>query len=143
MRGRHARDRAFVVRSGDDIHDAFETPRHRGGHPDLGVSGGRRKPFGRRGIAQRSCATCHAIADGESPLTDAPPFARLQFRYGPGGLAELLEKGMVKDRPRPLEEGGRPLHPRMPAFPLDDDEVLALAEYLQSFEASKAGPRRR
>ena len=88
-----------------------------------------------RAIAQRYCATCHHIADGESPLEDAPPFASLKYRYGAGGLAELLEKGMIKDHPYPLEEGTRLLHPRMPAFPLDEDEVVALANYLRSFEA--------
>lgn len=86
-------------------------------------------------VAQRYCATCHNISDGESPLTDAPPFASLKYRYGAGGLAELLEKGMIKDRPYPLEEGARLLHPRMPAFPLDQDEVVALANYLRTFEA--------
>ena len=87
-----------------------------------------------RDIARRYCAACHALGDSESPLEDAPPFARLQDRYGAGGLAELLEKGMIKDRPHPLEECRRRLHPRMPAFVLDDDEVLALAAYLRTFE---------
>ena len=94
-----------------------------------------------RAVAQRHCATCHAIADGESPLLDAPPFAALRFRYGAGGLAELLEKGMIKDHPRPLEEGTRLLHPRMPAFPLDEDEVVALADYLRTFEKQEPAPR--
>jgi mono/diheme cytochrome c family protein len=87
-----------------------------------------------RKVAERNCAVCHAIADGESPLQDAPPFARLKYRYGAGGLTELLEKGMIKDWPRPLEEGSRLLHPRMPAFQLGEDEVVALAEYLRTFE---------
>ena len=87
-----------------------------------------------REVARNYCASCHNIADGESPLEDAPPFARLKFRYGAGGLAELLEKGMIKNRPYPLEEGKRLLHPRMPAFPLDEDEVVALADYLRTFE---------
>lgn len=91
-------------------------------------------------IAQRHCATCHAISDGESPLEDAPPFARLHYRYGPGGLAELLEKGMIKDWPRPLEEGTRRIHPRMPAFQLDEDEVVALADYLRTFENQQQEP---
>ena len=60
-----------------------------------------------RAVAQRYCATCHHIADGESPLEAAPPFASLKDRYGAGGLAELLEKGMIKDRPRPLQAGKR------------------------------------
>lgn len=91
-----------------------------------------------RAVAERHCASCHALADGQSPLSDAPPFARLKYRYGAGGLAELLEKGMIKDWPRPLEEGSRLLHPRMPAFRLDEDEVLALAEYLRTFENTQS-----
>ena len=87
-----------------------------------------------RKVAERNCAVCHAVGDGESPLEDAPPFARLQYRYGAGGLAELLEKGMIKDWPRPLEEGTRRLHPRMPAFPLDQDEIVSLAAYMRTFE---------
>ncbi len=87
-----------------------------------------------RAVAQRYCATCHHIADGESPLGDAPPFASLKDRYGAGGLAELLEKGMIKDRPHPLQAGKRLVHPRMPAFPLREDEVVALANYLRTFE---------
>lgn len=87
-----------------------------------------------RGVAQRYCASCHAVADGRSPLSDAPPFARLHRRYGAGGLAELLETGMIADWPFPLEEGARPMHPRMPASPLTQDEVVALADYLRSFE---------
>ena len=90
-------------------------------------------------VAQRHCAACHDIAAGKSPLEDAPPFARLHSRYGAGGLAELLGRGMIKDYPRPLEEGSRMLHPRMPAFPLDDDEVAALAAYMRTFEAGE-GP---
>ena len=96
-----------------------------------------------RQIAQRHCATCHAIAAGESPLEDAPPFARLSQRYGAGGLAELLEKGMIANRPRPLEEGTRLLHPRMPAFPLEDREVVALADYLRTFEHDGTGNKRK
>lgn len=87
-----------------------------------------------RTVAQRHCATCHAIDVGESPMKDAPAFAKLRYRYGAGGLAELLQKGMIKDWPRPLEEGARPMHPRMPAFPLDEDEVVVLVDYLRSLE---------
>jgi cytochrome c len=87
-------------------------------------------------VAERHCAACHAIASGESPLRDAPPFAQLHNRYGAGGLVELLGKGMIQDMPRPLEEGARQLHPRMPAFPLGDDEIVALAAYLRTFEGS-------
>lgn len=94
-----------------------------------------------RMVAQRHCATCHAIADGRSPLPDAPPFARLRYRYGPGGLAELLKRGMIKDWPSPLEEGSRQLHPRMPAFPLSVDEIAALTVYLETLDPGSAKDR--
>ena len=87
-------------------------------------------------VAERHCAACHSIASGESPLQDAPPFAQLHSRYGAGGLVELLGKGMIQDMPRPLEEGARQLHPRMPAFPLGQDEIVALATYLRTLEGS-------
>ena len=85
-------------------------------------------------VAERHCASCHSIANGKSPVPDAPPFAQLHNRYGAGGLVELLEKGMIKDMPRPLAEGDRRVHPRMPAFPLGGDEVVVLAAYLRTFE---------
>lgn len=90
-----------------------------------------------KAVAQRYCATCHNIASGESPLPDAPPFATLKDRYRAGGLAQLLEKGMIENHPYPLEEGRRRIHPRMPAFPLGEDEVVALADYLRTFEAAE------
>ena len=96
-----------------------------------------------RKVAERNCAACHAIDDGESPLKEAPPFARLKYRYGPGGLAQLLEEGMIKNWPRSLEEGAAPIHPRMPALDLGEDEVNALADYLRSLEGRDAGQRRR
>ena len=89
-----------------------------------------------RAVAQRYCATCHNVAAGESPLPDAPPFATLKWRYGAGGLAQLLEEGMIKDHPYPLEEGKRRIHPRMPAFPLSEEEVVTLADYLRTFETA-------
>ncbi len=95
-----------------------------------------------RKVAERNCAACHAIGDGESPLKEAPPFARLKYRYGPGGLAQLLEEGMIKNWPRPLEEGAAPIHPRMPALELGEDETNALVDYLRSLERPDAVQRR-
>jgi len=89
-----------------------------------------------RAVAQRYCATCHNIGAGDSPLPDAPAFATLKWRYGAGGLAQLLEEGMIKDHPYPLEEGKRRIHPRMPAFPLSEEEVVTLADYLRTFETA-------
>lgn len=85
-------------------------------------------------VAQRNCGGCHAVATGASPLADAPPFRTLHTRYGAGGLAELLERGMLADHPRALDEGARTPNPRMPAAKLGEDEVASLVAYLRSLE---------
>lgn len=89
-------------------------------------------PQGQR-VAQRACGGCHAVAEGASPLADAPPFRNLHRRYPAGGLPQLLAEGMLP-ADRPQEEGSRPGHPRMPEAQLDLDEVAALTAYLRSLE---------
>ena len=91
--------------------------------------------YGQR-IAQRGCGGCHAVADGASPMADAPPFRVLHRRYPAGGLAQLLEEGMLPPD-RPLEEGAPRTHPRMPAVALGSDEVAALTAYLRSLEPTR------
>ena len=86
-----------------------------------------------RGIAERYCGGCHAVASGESRLPDAPPFRDLHLRYGPGGLDALLKEGMITPDPS-LEEGNMPGHPRMPQAALGVDERVYLAAYLRSLE---------
>lgn len=88
--------------------------------------------YGQR-IAARSCGGCHAVAEGASAEGGAPPFRDLYRRYPPGGLAQLLEEGMLPSD-RPPEEGARPMHPRMPTVSLDVDEVAALTAYLRSLD---------
>jgi mono/diheme cytochrome c family protein len=90
-------------------------------------------------VAERNCGGCHAVASGDSPLADAPPFRLLHRRYGPGGLESLLQRGMLADHPGRLEEGRRPSNPRMPAVVLEDDEFAHLAAYLRSLEPA-SGP---
>lgn len=85
-------------------------------------------------VAQRNCGGCHAVAEGVSPLGDAPPFRDLHLRYRTGGLAELLERGMLADHPLALDEGQTVRHPRMPAVKLESDEVAHLVAYLRSLE---------
>jgi len=91
--------------------------------------------YGQR-IAERSCGGCHAVGEGASPLADAPPFRTLHRRYPAGGLAQLLEEGMLPPATM-QEEGSRPSHPRMPTAALDPDEVAALTAYLRSLEPTK------
>lgn len=87
-------------------------------------------------IAQRHCGGCHAVAAGASPLADAPPFRTLHRRYPPGGLAQLLDEGMLPE-PYPREEGARQGHPRMPTAKLDLDEVAALTAYLRGLQPAR------
>jgi mono/diheme cytochrome c family protein len=88
-------------------------------------------------VAQRNCGGCHAVAEGASPFADAPPFRTLHQRYGAGGLAELLERGMLADHPHRLDEGPGEPNPRMPAMRLDEDEIANLVAYLRSLEPAR------
>lgn len=92
-------------------------------------------------LARRYCGGCHAVRDGASPLPDAPPFASLHARYPPGGLAAVLEEGMLAPR-SPPEEGAPRSHPRMPMTQLDDDQRADLEAYLRSLDPRRAGARR-
>lgn len=91
--------------------------------------------YGQR-IAERSCGGCHAVAEGASPLGDAPPFHVLHRRYPAGGLSQLLSEGMLPPDSAP-EEGSQATHPRMPTAVLDPDEVAALTAYLRSLEPKR------
>jgi|EndMetStandDraft_6_1072998.scaffolds.fasta_scaffold26420_3 mono/diheme cytochrome c family protein len=92
-------------------------------------------------LARRYCSGCHAVRDGASPLPDAPPFASLHDRYPPGGLATVLEEGMLAPR-RPPEEGAPRSHPRMPMTQLDDDQRADLEAYLRGLDPRRPAPPR-
>jgi mono/diheme cytochrome c family protein len=92
-------------------------------------------------LARRHCGGCHAVRDGVSPLPDAPPFASLHDRYPPGGLAAILEEGMLAPR-QPPEEGAPRGHPRMPMTQLDDDQRADLEAYLRGLDPRRPGLRR-
>jgi hypothetical protein len=53
-------------------------------------------------------------------------------------LGQLLEEGVTKGHRHPLEQGKRRIHPPMSAFPLIEDEVVTLADYLQTFATAEA-----
>lgn len=75
-----------------------------------------------RALAQANCARCHAIgAEGESPLTQAPPFRSLHRRYPVENLAEALAEGI------------KVAHP-MPEFRLEPGQIEDLIAYLKSLE---------
>src|SRR3989338_10779146 len=48
-----------------------------------------------RAIAERDCATCHAIGrEGNSPFEGAPRWRDLQARFDVAGLGEALAEGI-------------------------------------------------
>jgi mono/diheme cytochrome c family protein len=99
--------------------------------PDLVIAGER--------VAQRSCGGCHAVGAGESPFPGAPPFRDLHRRYRAGGLAQLLQEGMLQPT-TPADEGSPTRHPLMPMVSLGVDEIDELTAYLESLEtAPRAG----
>jgi cytochrome c len=66
------------------------------------------------------CAECHAIDKvGGSPLAIAPPFRTLHLKYS------------VSDLQRPLAQG---IHPVMPRFKLESNEVEDIMAYLKTLE---------
>jgi mono/diheme cytochrome c family protein len=76
-----------------------------------------------RALAQRLCATCHAIDSAtRSPNPAAPPFARMEPRVDLSELAERLQQGIIAG------------HPDMPVFVLHDHEARALVAYLRAIQ---------
>lgn len=90
-------------------------------------------------IAEENCGMCHATGKGPSPLPGAPPFRDLYHRYPAGGLAQLLQEGMIAPT-SPPEEGRPQQHPRMPQVLLDDDQVAELPAYLSSLDPHAKRP---
>lgn len=77
---------------------------------------------GRR-LVEINCVSCHNIeADGESPLTDAPPFRELARNYEP---LELIDGFM---------EGLAVRHPLMPDWEVTEAQAEALTAYIMSLK---------
>ncbi len=92
--------------------------------PPTPPTGGQAMTVG-EGLAQRQCGQCHAVAAlGPSPLADAPPFRVLRARLSRADLEALLRNRMVE------------VHPRMPAFRADDDELNGLLDYWQGLQGA-------
>ena len=86
-------------------------------------------PAERRGLRFVSlhCAECHAIDKvSESPLAIAPPFRTLHLKYS------------VADLQRPLAQG---VHPVMPKFRLEPNEVEDVMAYLKTLEPPSSDGR--
>ena len=75
------------------------------------------------------------LKGGNDGLNTVVPYA--DDEYGRSRSTLRLAAGQVLKLDSSLG-----LHPRMPAFPLDEDEVVALADYLRTFE-TPAPPARK
>ena len=76
-----------------------------------------------RALAEKRCATCHAIgATGKSPHKDALPFREIANRYPVESLAEAFAEGITVG------------HDDMPEFTLAPAEIDALLSYLSSLK---------
>jgi mono/diheme cytochrome c family protein len=72
-------------------------------------------------LAQRLCASCHAIGRGErSPIPVAPAFRRIEPRMDLEQMVERMQNGLIAG------------HPEMPVFVLKEDEARALVAYMKS-----------
>jgi len=77
-------------------------------------------------IAQRLCATCHAIGSAErSPLPIAPAFRHIEPRVDLSEMTLKLQEGII---------GG---HPEMPVFKLTEPEARALVAYMRSIQQDR------
>ncbi|MGD9925460.1 MAG: cytochrome c [Variibacter sp.] len=84
-----------------------------------------RSPSEQRGfrLAMTYCARCHSIDRlSESPLSVAPPFRTLHYRYPVETLQEALGEGIVTG------------HPTMPEFRLASDQITDFIAFLKTLE---------
>ncbi|HWV53660.1 cytochrome c [Pseudorhodoplanes sp.] len=74
-------------------------------------------------IAQRLCASCHALGRAErSPMPTAPAFRRMEPRVDLDQMAERLQDGIIAG------------HPEMPTFVMKEHEARALVAYMRSLQ---------
>jgi mono/diheme cytochrome c family protein len=79
-----------------------------------------------RVLAERNCATCHAVGrTGISPYNPAPPFRTLHERYDVEALAEALAEGII------VSHGGARQMPQFVLTPAQIDDLLAYLKWLE------------
>ena len=82
-------------------------------------------PAAQRGLTfvRVHCGECHAIDKvSASPITIAPPFRTLRFKYPIEGMRQRLSEGITAG------------HPTMPQFRLDPDQIADVVAYIESLE---------
>ena len=76
-------------------------------------------------IAERNCATCHAVLrKGTSPNEKAPPFRTLGQRYQLQDLEEALAEGIMVGHEAP----------EMPLFEFTSRQIADFMAYLRSIQ---------
>ena len=81
---------------------------------------------GRR-LSEINCTKCHNIeSEGESPLTDAPPFRELAKNYDPDELTDGFMDGLAVR------------HPLMPDWDVTATQAQELTDYIMSLKGSAA-----
>jgi mono/diheme cytochrome c family protein len=74
-----------------------------------------------RQIAQKFCASCHAIGlKGDSPHADAPPFRQIAANRDATHLKGILGEGVIVG------------HPNMPQWQFRTEDARSLIAYLKS-----------
>ncbi|MCC6779064.1 MAG: c-type cytochrome [Hyphomicrobiales bacterium] len=77
-----------------------------------------------RTLAERMCASCHAIGkDGHSPHSGAPEFRRLDQRIDLDGFMGHLREGITVG------------HPDMPDFRFTREDARAFVLYIRSIQS--------
>lgn len=76
-----------------------------------------------RDVAERLCASCHAIGPtGESPNSSAPPLRNILAGYGEDRLAKDLERSVSIS------------HLRMPTFYFGEHHAIDLVAYIKTIQ---------
>lgn len=89
------------------------------GAQEDGVAEGRR-------LADINCTRCHNIeAEGESPLTDAPPFREVAKNYMPDELFDGFMEGLAVR------------HPLMPDWDMTDEQARAMTAFIMSLKGDE------
>ncbi len=82
-------------------------------------------PAAQRGLTfvRVHCGECHAIDKvSASPITIAPPFRTLRFKYPIESMRQRLSEGITAG------------HPTMPQFRLDPDQIADVIAYIESLK---------
>lgn len=79
-------------------------------------------------LSEINCAKCHNLeAEGESPLTDAPPFRDIAKNYDPLELTDSFMEGLAVR------------HPLMPDWEVTEPQAEALTAFIMSLGSGNQG----